>query len=240
MPKPTAKPLPTLGVLAVLAASNLSCSDESKLEPFVENVDIALCDPTRGGYTLDITNPYFPLPVGSQSILEGVEGATLFRVVISVLDSTLDVAGVTTRVVEEVETENGELVEDSRNFFVQAVDGTVCYYGEDVDVYENGVIVDHPGQWRAGVNGAVPGILMPTTPAVGQAFRQEVAVGVAEDRSQFVAMNELMALPGGTFHATLRSSETTPLEPGHISRKAYARDVGLIVDNLATLVSRGP
>jgi hypothetical protein len=240
MPKPTAKPLPTLGVLAVLAASNLSCSDESKLEPFVENVDIALCDPTRGGYILDITNPYFPLPVGSQSILEGVQGATLFRVVISVLDSTLDVAGVTTRVVEEVETENGELVEDSRNFFVQAVDGTVCYYGEDVDVYENGVIVDHPGQWRAGVNGAVPGILMPTTPAVGQAFRQEVAVGVAEDRSQFVAMNELMALPGGTFHATLRSSETTPLEPGHISRKAYARDVGLIVDNLATLVSRGP
>jgi hypothetical protein len=236
----SATPRPIRYFLAAFAATSLSCSDETKLEPFVENVDIALCDPARGGYTLDITNPYFPLAVGSQSVLEGSLGGVLFRVVITVLDSTLDVAGVTTRVVEEVETENAELVEDSRNFFVQAVDGTVCYYGEDVDVYENGVIVDHPGQWRAGVNGAVPGILMPAAPAVGQAFRQEVAVGVAEDRSQFVAMNELMALPGGTFHATLRSSETTPLEPGHISRKAYGRGAGLIVDNLAVLVSRAP
>jgi hypothetical protein len=223
-----------------LAAASLSCGDDDKLEPFVENVDIGLCDPARGGYTLDISNPWFPLTVGSQLVLEGGEGGAQLRVVIIVRDSTVDIAGVTTRVVEEIETSNGELVEDSRNFFVQVVDGTVCYFGEDVDVYEGGVIVDHPGQWRAGVGGAVPGIIMPATPEVGQAFRQEVAVGVAEDRSQFVAMNELMVLPGGTFNATLRSVETTPLEPGHLSHKAYARGVGLVVDNLSVLVSRSP
>lgn len=233
-----AKLVPTLAALAILAAYDMSCADGTGTGYFIENVDIALCDPARGGYTLGITNPHFPLEVGAQSILEGTDGGVLLRVVITVLDSTLDVAGVTTRVLEEVETADAVLVEESRNFFVQAVDGTVCYYGEDVDVYENGVIVDHPGQWRAGVNGAVPGILMTASPAVGQAFRQEVAVGVAEDRSQFTAMGETVVVPATTFTATLRSIETTPLEPGHTSLKIYASGVGLIVDNKAKLLSR--
>lgn len=228
----------SLAILAGIVANGVSCADGTGPGYFVENVDIALCDPAQGGYTLNITNPYFPLEVGAVSILEGTEGGALLRVVITVLDSTLDVAGVTTRIVEEVETEDGVLVEDSRNFFVQAVDGTVCYYGEDVDVYENGVIVDHPGQWRAGLNGAVPGILMTATPEVGQAFRQEVATGVAEDRAQFTAMGESVVTPAATFTQTLRSIETTPLEPGHTSLKIYASGVGLIVDNATRLVSR--
>ncbi len=93
----------------------------------------------------------------------------------------------------------------SRNFFVQTGDGTVCYYGEDVDIYANGAIVSHDGAWRAGVSGATAGILMPAAPTAGQAFEQEVAPGIAQDR------------------VTIRAvGETTPLEPGASSTKVYA------------------
>ena len=115
-------------------------------------LDISICAPDAGPFSADINNPFFPLSVGAQWILTGEndEGAPV-RVVIASLDDTEVVAGVTARVVEEREWEDGELVEVSRNFFVQTSDGTVCYYGEDVDDYEAGQIVDHGGAWRAGV-----------------------------------------------------------------------------------------
>ncbi|MGH7526943.1 MAG: hypothetical protein ACREMX_09590 [Gemmatimonadales bacterium] len=212
----------------------------SSTEPFTENLDITVCAPSGGPFTPDIDNPYFPLSVGTQLTLEGVEDGAAIRLVITVFDETENVAGVPARVVEERETQDGELVEVSRNFFVQASDGTVCYYGEDVDVYEGGAVVDHPGQWRAGVNGAVPGIFMPASPAAGQAFRQEVAAGVAEDRVEITAEGESVTVPFGTFSNTIRFRETTPLEPGVVSLKVYARDVGPIVDNVVELISRTP
>lgn len=97
------------------------------------NVDISVCDPEVGMFSLVIDNGFFPLVVGAETVLEGVddEGVEI-RVEISVLDETEEVAGVTTRVVVETEFEDGELVEISRNFYAQAPDGTVCYFGEDV------------------------------------------------------------------------------------------------------------
>ncbi|HET7039156.1 MAG TPA: hypothetical protein VFH97_04670, partial [Gemmatimonadales bacterium] len=150
------------------------------------------------------------------------------------------VAGVATRVLEERETEGGELVEVSRNFFAQAPDGTVCYFGEDVDIYEGGTVVSHEGEWRAGVSGALPGIMMPASPTVGMAFRQELATGVAEDRAVIDAAGEAVTVPAGTFTSTIGFRETTPLEPGAESIKVFARDVGLIVDDAVRLTSRTP
>jgi hypothetical protein len=208
----------------------------SGAEPFVENVDISICAPTAGPFTLDIDNPYYPLLPGTQLVLEGGD----VRLEITVLDDSETVAGVTTRVLEERETEDGELVEVSRNFFTQAPDGSVCYFGEDVDIYEAGAVVSHAGAWRAGVNGALPGILMPASPAAGMAFRQEIAPGVAEDRAVIEAAGETVTVPAGTFSSTIRFLETTPLEPGSTSVKVFARDVGLIVDDAVRLTSRTP
>jgi hypothetical protein len=223
--------------IPVIAASlwNASCNGGGPSDTFTENVSITVCDPSGGPFTLGIDNPFFPLEVGTQLILEGDEGGTAIRLEVTVLDETEDVAGVTTRVLEERETHDGELVEVSRNFFVQAPDGIVCYFGEDVDIYEGGVIVSHEGNWRAGVDGALPGIFMPASPAVGQAFRQEVAPGVAEDRVEIEATGESVTTQAGTFTDTVRFLETTPLEPGATSTKVFARDVGLIVDDVVRL-----
>ena len=77
------------------------------------------------------SNPYFILEPGYQSILEG-RGEKL---AISVLDDTVEIDGVTTRVVEEREWKSGNLIEVSRNFFaIDPETADVFYFGEDVDI----------------------------------------------------------------------------------------------------------
>ena len=84
-------------------------------------------------------NPYFILEPGY--VLE-LEGGTV-RLVITVLDETRRLAGVETRVVEERETDGGRLVEVSRNYFALSTrTNSVFYFGEDVDIYEGGKVVE--------------------------------------------------------------------------------------------------
>ncbi len=226
--------------LSTLSTAMGGCDSSPTEASFQETLDIAVCAPAAGPFALDVTNRFFPLAVGSRWVFDGQDEGDVIGLVITVLPDTEVVAGVATRVLEERETVNGDLIEISRNFFVQAPDGAVCYFGEDVDIYEGGVIVSHDGAWRAGVGGALPGIFMPASPAVGMAFRQEVAPGVAEDRVQIQAVNESTTTPAGTFTATVRFLETTPLEPGAKSTKVYARDVGQVVDDVVRLTSRTP
>jgi hypothetical protein len=198
------------------------------------NLDIAVCDPGAGPFSLTIDNDFFPLEVGSQFVLED-EGATS-RVEISVLDETEEIAGVTTRVVRSTEYEDGELIEDTRDYFAQAPDGTVCYFGEDVDIYKGGEVTSHKGSWRAGVNGNLPGIQMPADPAVGMVFRQEFASGVAEDIAEVTALGEQIDIPAGMFDDTLSSKDCNPLESGAKDTKVYIRGIGLAIDEDAELL----
>jgi hypothetical protein len=229
----------TKPAFALLLIFGIYAACKSATDPFVENVDIAVCAPTAGPFTLNIDNPFFPLSPGNQWVLLGKDGSDSVRLTVTVLPDTATIAGVKTRVLEERELQNNVLVEVSRNFFVQTA-GTVCYYGEDVDIYEGGAIVSHEGAWRAGVANALPGILMPGAPALGMAFRQERAQGVAEDRAEITAVGETVTVPAGTFSNTVRFLETTPLEPGSESAKVYARDVGLIVDDAVERETEAP
>jgi len=102
------------------------------------NLDIKVRDPETGGpFSLDIDNDSFPVVPESESVLESEDGT--IRLEITVLEETEEAAGIDTRVLVEEEFENGELIEVSRNFFAQAPDGTVCYFGEDVDECADGL-----------------------------------------------------------------------------------------------------
>jgi len=130
-------------------------------------------------------NPFFSLEPGFQLIPEGEEDGVDIGLTITVLNKTKTIDGIKTRVVEERETHDGELVEVSRNYFaICNRDNSVVYFGEDVDFYEDGVIVGHEGSWRAGVNGARAGIIMPGIQLLGARYMQEVAPGVALDRQK--------------------------------------------------------
>src|SRR5262249_45077123 len=147
----------------------------------------------------------------------------------AVTNETQVVAGVTTRVATETHSENGVKVEVSRNFFAQAPDGTVCYFGEEVDNIQSGGAIDHTGTWHAGEAGALPGILMPGSPRVGTMFSNEMAPGVAEDRAAVVGVGETVKEPAGEFKGVVRTIDWDPLE-GQTSldgdEKFYAPGVG--------------
>ena len=201
-------------------------------------LDIIVCDPAAGGpFSLTIDNEFFPLVVGDLFVLEGVDDGELIHLEITVLDETEDVAGVTTRVLEEAEWVDGELAEISRNFFAQAPDGTVCYFGEDVDIYENGVVVSNEGAWRAGVNGALPGIFMPGNPQIGDIYANEYAAGVAEDQAEVIDTDEPISVPAGDFVETLTIEECNPLEDAEKDIKVFVRGIGLAIDGPAELIS---
>jgi hypothetical protein len=225
---------------AVLASAVLlaGCGTTAAEEALVgtREMSLAPCDPATGSFTLEITNAYLPFLPGRQWVLEGEEGSRFARVQITVLDETRVVAGVTTRVVEEREWIDDNIVEVSRNFVVQSADGSVCYFGEEVDDYDDGELVGHSGAWIAGVDGAQPGILMPGTPEVGVSFAQEVAPGEAEDASAIVAIGDSYTVPAGTFDDTLQAVDVDPIGGG-VDEKRYARGVGLIVDEDLQLVS---
>lgn len=212
-------------VLGLVAARPLPAQDVTT------TLDLSICSPSAGGFTLESTNPYFPMTVGSEWVLEGGDE----RVVITVLDETETVGGVTTRVIEEREFEDGEIAEISRNFFVQASDGTVCYFGEDVDNYEDGEVVSHESEWRADAEGSRPGIIMPADPRPGMRFQMEVGPG-AVDEGEIVELGESVEVPAGTFIETMRLLESNPLEDEE-EYKVYAKGVGILIDEDLELVS---
>ena len=222
-----------IGIGAGLAA--FGCSDSPGLAvPGEGDLDISICDPAGGTFTIESTNEFFPMVVEEVSNFLGEEEGAAVETVRTVLDETEVVAGVTTRVIEERETVDGELVEVSRNFFAQAADGTICYFGEDVDTYEGGVVIGHEGAWRAGEGNNLPGIQIPAVPEVGMTYAQEYAPGVAEEHSEIVAMGEHLSVPAGEFDDTLRVIETSALD-GDESLKIYVSGIGLAVDDTREL-----
>jgi hypothetical protein len=159
---------------------------------------------------------------------------------ITVLDETRNVGGVETRVIEERETNSGQLVEVSRNYFaISKRTGDVFYFGEEVDIYRNGKVVDHEGAWLSGVKGAKFGLMVPGQPMLKAKYYQEIAPGVAMDRAEVVSLVETVKTPAGEFRNCLKTEETTPLEPGVKESKYYARGVGLVQDGSLKLVKYG-
>ena len=216
--------------------------DDEEAQCAATTLDIIVCDPAAGLFTdpLNIDNEFFPLVVGTQWVLEGIEDGELIHLEITVLNETEDVAGITTRVMEEAEWIDGELEEISRNFFAQADDGTVCYFGEDVDIYDNGVVVSNEGEWRAGVGGNLPGIIMPGNPQLQDLYANEFAPGVAEDQAEVFAFGEQIDVPWGIFDDTITIEECNPLEDAEKDFKVFVRNLGIGIDGPAELIDVTP
>ncbi|MFO1463253.1 MAG: hypothetical protein U1F66_05715 [bacterium] len=198
------------------------------------NLGLQVCDPGKTTFSLQIDNGFFPLVVNTKSVLETPDGVS--RVEIAVLNETEAVGGVTTRVVQETHSESGVIVEISRNFFAQAADGTVCYFGEAVDNIENGQVINHNGSWRADASGNAPGIIMPAKPSLGDIYSQEQAPGVAEDQATIQSLGDSIQVPAGSFTDTVTTEDCNRLD-GTMDRKVYARGVGLVFDSDAELIS---
>ena len=146
-------------------------------------------------FTTKIDNPYFPLTPGTRTIYEATTQDGLQRTTTEVTRDTKNIMGVDTVVVHDTVTIDNEPLEDTLDWYAQDRDGNVWYFGEATKEFKDGS-ADTAGSFEAGVNGALPGVIMPGHPHVGDQYRQEYAKGVAEDTG------EVLVLTG---------SETTPL-----------------------------
>jgi hypothetical protein len=175
-----------------------------------------------------IDNPYFPLAPGTtltyKGKLDGEPAVDIFKVT----HNTKQILGVTTTVIRDQVFINGELAEDTKDWYAQDDDGNVWYFGEDTKELENGQVVSTEGSWEAGVNGARAGIFMPAHPRVGQVFKQEDAKNVAEDCTKILDLHASVKTPYVSSNDALKTEEFSLLEPDVVDNKFYVRGIGLV------------
>jgi len=180
--------------------------------------------------SVEITgNTYFPIDTGKTYIYEGEdEDGAAVRVEEEYTGDTKIIMGVTCVVVNAREYEEGELVEDTYDWYAQDEEGNIWYFGEDSREMEDGEVVSTKGSWEAGVDGALPGIIMLANPIPGMWYRQEFYAGEAEDVGQVLSIYEMVTVTYGSFTDCLQTAEWNLLEPGIVEHKFYAPGVGLL------------
>jgi hypothetical protein len=180
-----------------------------------------------------IDNPYMPFMPGTRTVFEGVSDGERERNVVSVTDRTKVILGVTTTVVhDQVFSANGDLAEDTFDWYAQDRFGNVWYFGEDTAEYANGKVSSTKGSWEAGVGGAQPGVVMLAQPTVGESYHQEFLRGEAEDVGTVVAIDDRVSVPYGSFDHVLVTEDTTPLEPQILEHKFYAQGIGVVLERV--------
>jgi hypothetical protein len=188
-------------------------------------------------FTTEIDNPWWPMAVGSRWVSRETDAeGTVSRVVVTVTDKTRTIMGIEARVVHDIVTEDGEVKEDTFDWYAQDADGNIWYLGEDTKEYENGKVKSTEGSWEAGVDGASPGVIVPADPEPGLTYREEYYKGHAEDAAQILSLNAHADVPYGNFDHVLQTRNYTPLEPNLVEEKFYVRDVGQV---LAITISGG-
>ena len=182
-------------------------------------------------FTAGSDNRYFPLEPRRQWIFKETDeaGASL-KVVVTVTTETRQIAnGVVARVVRDTVTEDGQLIEDTFDWYAQDGEGNVWYLGEQTAEFENGELTTREGSFEAGVDGALPGIIMPAEPQVGISYRQEYYKGEAEDNGAVLALDQQADVAQGHFEDALLTADTITIEPDVLEYKLYAPGVGLVL-----------
>ena len=189
--------------------------------------------PDETSFVTKGTNPFWILTPGFHEVLEGQKSGNTSKVDITVTNGTHTTAdGFNTRVVEELDYVNGQLIETTEDYLaISTRTNSIYYFGEAATQYQNGQVVGHSGSWESGVNGGHFGMLMPGTVLLGARFQQEVAPGIALDQSQIVNMEVSITVPLGTFQHCVVLQDTSGLTPtGHAETKVFCPGVGEVQD----------
>jgi len=236
--------LVSAAIAGALVALGAGCGSSAK-SALPQGDEPSKLDPAD--FTTAIDNPYWPMAPGDRLIYretgdEGVER----RVVVTVTPDTKTIMGIDARVVHDVVSENGSVVEDTFDWYAQDADGNLWYLGEDTKEYENGELKTTEGSWEAGVDGAEPGIILPADPEPGLSYREEYYKGHAEDGASVLTLDAHAKVPYGTYDNLLQTRNYSGIEPDVVEEKFYAQGIGPVLEvtisggaGRAELVSRG-
>ncbi len=172
-------------------------------------------------------NPYFPLVPGYRWLYEAGDET----IEVTVTEETVEILGVECFVVKDVVKENGEVIEDTDDWYAVDRDQNVWYFGELTLEFEGGVLQGIEGSWEAGVDYAKPGLIMLAEPEVDAVYRQEFLLGEVEDLGQVLTITGSAEVPAASCDGDcVITKDFTPVEPGNITNKYYAAGIGLILE----------
>ena len=145
------------------------------------------------------------------------------------------ILGVNCTVIHDQVKEDGEITEDTYDWYAQDKFGNVWYFGEDTKARtDTGWTTE--GSWEAGKHNALPGIVMFANPGnfLGFTYYEEFQRNVAEDQAINLNVNSSVTVPYGSFTHCLETKEFTRLDPEDIEHKFYAKGVGQVLTTSAT------
>jgi hypothetical protein len=217
-----------LGLAAAWLLAACGAGPEPAPPTGIDELQIPTASPDPTDFVAEIDNPYLPLVPGSRWVYEGESDGEAERIEVVVTDDRRVISGIVATVVRDSVFVEGELVEDTYDWYAQDAQGNVWYLGEDTKEYEDGKVTTTAGSWQAGVDGAQPGILLPGRPSRGMAYRQEYYKGEAEDKAAIITIGEeRVQVPLGYFDKdVLMTRDLVPTEPKVQELKFYAPNVG--------------
>jgi len=235
------KLLVTASLLALLLA--VGCGSGGSSNPTTGTTIVSGAGPngpaqmSSSDFSAKVDNPYYPLTPGTTYRYRGVKDGRPTLDSYAVSHETKNIEGAPCVAVKDNLYEAGKLEEQTSDWYTQDNGGNVWYFGEATrELNRQGKTTTTEGSWQAGVNGARPGIFMPANPQPGQSYRQEYYKGQAEDQFKVLDLNSSVTVPSGHYRPALLTEETTPLEPGVVDHKYYAKGIG----NVKEVTAKGP
>lgn len=226
----------TVGVPAVLllslAPAGVAAAADSAGLPCPEVVSL---DAARFSHPTQIDNRFFPMVPGTRHVYTGTTSGGAHQIVSTVTDLTKVVDGVTARVVQETDIQDGVVEEDELTLFAQDDEGNVWNLAEHPELFdENGESTGAPDTWVAGLREAEGGLHMYAHPRSHDfrdaAYLQGYAPAIDFlDCGRVHSIGGTARVPVGTFDDVLTTYETSPLESTTaVQTKEYAPCVGIV------------
>ena len=213
---------------SLIALLAVGCSGTPVQPMPVEEPYAPVTDP--GNFVTVIDNPYMPLEPGTTFVYEGKTEKGNETNEVFVTSENKVILGISCIVVKDTVMVDGSLEEQTLDWYAQDKQGNVWYFGEDSKDYENGKVVSTEGSWEAGVDGALPGIVMQANPVKDMTYRQEYLKGEAEDWASVLNLSETVTVMGKTYSDVLKTNEWSALDnPPVYEHKYYAKGVGFIM-----------
>jgi hypothetical protein len=206
------------------ARSDCGLEGGAKCAPTSDRVD---SEPPTFSNPTQITNRWFPTSTLTQVVQVGKEDGAPVRFEITRLPEVKTIRwegrDVDTVVRQYIAYEGRRVIEVALDFFAQADDGAVWYFGEDVFNYEDGKVANNEGTWLAGKDGPA-GMIMPGDPQVGDVFRPENIPGFVFEEVTVKATDVSLPGPSGRVTDAVRTQEH--LQENTFESKVFAPGYG--------------
>lgn len=218
-----------LFVIGIFSLFTISCNEDDSVGIFDEYYTPVI---NPDNFKDGVDHEYYPLSIGTVYTYEAETEDGTEITTVTVTSQTKVIMDVTCMVVNDKVELDGELIENTDDWFAQDNDGNVWYMGEYSEEWEDGELESTDGSWEAGVDGAYPGIIMPANPILGIPYRQEYYYEEAEDWGKVVELDVTVETPYGTFTNCIKTEDWNALEPDVLENKYYAPGIGVVKEEV--------